>query len=251
MTTEAAEPAILAEAIGLRYPGQDRSILANFHLRVEPGEWFGLLGPNGAGKTTLCAILSGLRRDHQGRVRIHGLSVAKAIGQGRIGIVPQEIALYPRLTVRENLRFFAAMLGLAGGRLRTRVEACLAVAGLEERARDPAEVCSGGMKRRLNLAIGLLAEPDLLLLDEPTVGVDAQSRHLMHQELARLNRQGVTIVHTTHSMEEAQELCSRVAILDAGRIVRQGAPADLLRDSGLRNLEELFLHLTGRQLRDG
>ena len=110
---------------------------------------------------------------------------------------------------------------------------------------------SGGMKRRLNLAIGLLAEPDLLLLDEPTAGVDTQSRHLIHQELARINRQGMTILHTTHSMEEAQELCSRVAILDAGRIVRQGVPTDLLRESGLPNLEDLFLHLTGRQLRDG
>lgn len=251
MTVVATEPAILAEAIGLRYPGQAQPILEDFHLRVEPGEWFGLLGPNGAGKTTLCAILSGLRRDHQGRVRIHGQPVDKAIRQARIGIVPQEMALYPRLTVRENLRFFAAMLGLAGERLRRRVDACLAVARLEERARDLADTCSGGMKRRLNLAIGLLAEPDLLLLDEPTAGVDTQSRHLIHQELARINRQGMTILHTTHSMEEAQELCSRVAILDAGRIVRQGVPTDLLRESGLPNLEDLFLHLTGRQLRDG
>lgn len=251
MTTKTAEPAILAEAIGLRYPGQAEPILHDFHLRVEPGQWFGLLGPNGAGKTTLCSILSGLRRDFQGRVRIHGQAVAKAIGQARIGIVPQEIALYPRLTVRENLRFFAVMLGLTSERLRQRVDACMAVARLEERARDLVGTCSGGMKRRLNLAIGLLAEPDLLLLDEPTVGVDAQSRHLIHQELTRINRQGVTILHTTHSMEEAQELCSQVAILDEGRIVRQGVPAELLRESGQRNLEELFLHLTGRQLRDG
>ena len=250
MTTAVPASAILAEAVGLRYPGQSTPILEDFHLRVEPGEWFGLLGPNGAGKTTLCAILSGMRRDHQGRVLIHGQSVDQAIRQARIGIVPQEIALYPRLTVRENLRFFAAMLGLTGERLKRRVDACLAVARLEERAGDLADACSSGMKRRLNLAIGLLAEPDLLLLDEPTVGVDAQSRHLIHQELARINRQGVTILHTTHSMEEAQELCSRVAILDAGRIVRQGAPAELLREGGLSNLEELFLHLTGRQLRD-
>ena len=234
----------------MRYPGQANPILTDFHLRVEPGEWFGLLGPNGAGKTTLFSLLAGLRHDYQGQVLIHGEPMARANRQGRIGLVPQEIALYSRLTVRENLRFFGAMLGLGGERLRRRIEACLEVAQLADRADAPAGTCSGGMRRRLNLAIGLLAEPNLLFLDEPTVGVDPQSRHLIHQELARLNRSGVTIVHTTHAMDEAQELCSRLAILDAGRIVSQGRPAELLRASGQRNLEELFLHLTGRQLHE-
>jgi ABC-2 type transport system ATP-binding protein len=243
-------PAILAEAITMRYPGQAKPVLTDVHLGVEPGEWFGLLGPNGAGKTTLFSLLAGLRRDYQGRVLIQGAPASRASQQGRIGLVPQEVALYARLTVRENLRFFGAMLGLHGERLRQRIAACLDVAQLGDRAETLAGTCSGGMRRRLNLAIGLLAEPDLLFLDEPTVGVDPQSRHLIHQELARLNRQGVTIVHTTHSMEEAQELCTRTAILDGGRIICQGRPNELLQASGHRNLEELFLHLTGRQLHD-
>jgi ABC-2 type transport system ATP-binding protein len=167
-----------------------------------------------------------------------------------LGLVPQEVALYDNLTAHENLAFFGKLSGLTGKQLHGRIEESLDFAGLVQQANRRISSYSGGMKRRLNLAAGLLHEPQVLFLDEPTVGIDTQSRHMIHQQLIELNRVGMTILYTTHYMEEAQELCSRIGIMDGGKIIKTGCPADLLRQNDCVNLEELFLRLTGRQLRD-
>jgi len=250
--SEIAAPAILTAGLAKKYRLAVRPTLTDFDLTLAKGEFFGLLGPNGAGKTTILSILCGLRRPDGGRVRILGMDWAKQrrLIQTQIGIVPQEIALYDQLTARENLMVFGRLLGLGGGKLKEQTAKCLDIAQLSERADHRVCSFSGGMKRRLNLVIGLLNDPLIIFLDEPTVGIDTQSRHLIHQELQRLHSQGTTLLYTTHYMEEAQELCSRVAVLDEGRILQEGAPGQLLQESACRNLEELFLGLTGKQIRD-
>jgi ABC-2 type transport system ATP-binding protein len=165
-------------------------------------------------------------------------------------LVPQEIALYPELTATENLNFFGRLQQLRGTDLKTARHKALAAVGLENRADQKVATFSGGMKRRTNLAAGLLHRPDLIFLDEPTVGIDAQSRQLILEKLLALKAQGRTMLYTTHYMEEAAQLCDRVAIMDHGRILRTGAPGELVTDEGCRDLGELFLHLTGRELRD-
>ena len=246
------QPVINVASLCKRYYGQEQAALDSVDLQVQQGEFFGLLGPNGAGKTTLISILCGLLPQDSGTAEILGSTYRHQPAQIKrnIGIVPQEIALYDRLSARENLQFFGRLLGLSGSRLTDRIASCLHIAQLQDRADQPVGGYSGGMKRRLNLVIGLLGEPQILFLDEPTVGVDTQSRHLIHTELARLHREGVTLIYTTHYMEEAQELCSRVAILDSGRILLEGEPQQLLAHGHHASLEELFLSLTGKHLRD-
>ncbi|GBE11985.1 doxorubicin resistance ATP-binding protein DrrA [bacterium BMS3Bbin14] len=244
--------AIMARSLVKRYKNTASPALNNFNLRVQKGEFFGLLGPNGAGKTTAIAILSGLFPPDSGTVLIMGTEFRRQPNKIKqiSGLVPQDIALYDQLTARENLVFFGRLYGLSGQKLQDRIARCLELVALTEHAARPVSTCSGGMKRRLNLAAGLLNDPQILFLDEPTAGIDAQSRHLIHEQLSELNRSGTTILYTTHYMEEAQELCSRVGIIDSGRLVKQGSPEKLLEQSGKRNLEDLFLHLTGKQLRD-
>ncbi len=244
--------AIMARSLVKRYKNAASPALDNFNLQLQKGEFFGLLGPNGAGKTTAISILSGLFPPDHGTVLIMGKKFRRQPNTIKqiSGLVPQDIALYDKLTVRENLVFFGKLYGLRGKKLQDRLARCLELAALTEHAARPVSTCSGGMKRRLNLAAGLLNDPQILFLDEPTVGIDAQSRHLIHEQLSGFNRSGATILYTTHYMEEARELCSRVGIIDSGRLVKQGAPEKLLEQSGSRNLEELFLHLTGKQLRD-
>lgn len=244
--------ALFAEQLVKRYQNSSVPALNNLTLRVRQGEFYGLLGANGAGKTTTVAVLSGLLAPDSGAVRVLDMDFRHQAQEIRqlLGLVPQEIALYERLTARENLQFFGRLYGFHGKELQERVVQCLEFARLTEHATRLVSTFSGGMKRRLNLATGLLHTPRILFLDEPTVGIDTQSRHLIHGQLSALNREGTTILYTTHYMEEAQELCTRVGIIDDGRIIEEGAPAELLRESGRRNLEELFLHLTGKQLRD-
>lgn len=249
----AAELAVAARGLVKRYPGAEQPALAGLELEIRAGETFGLLGPNGAGKTTAISIFATLLRPTAGSVRLFGLDPGRRCQEVRrlIGLVPQEIALYPRLTLAENLAYFGRLHGLAGTGLKTRVNDCLAMVGLESQGKRLVEACSGGMKRRANLAAGLLHRPRLLFLDEPTVGIDAQSRHVIFENLARLKAEGMTLLYTTHYMEEARQLCDRIAIVDAGRVVALGAPADLLAaQPDCRDLEELFLRLTGRHLRD-
>jgi ABC-2 type transport system ATP-binding protein len=245
--------AITVTGLVKRYRGSDEPAVNGLDLEVRAGELFGFLGPNGAGKTTTLSIVCGLMKATGGSVRVFGEDVLRHPGRIKhlIGFVPQDIALYPTLTARENLEFFGRMHGLGGGPLRERVDELLAVVGLEKTAGRRVSTYSGGMKRRANLAVGIIHRPRLLVLDEPTVGIDAQSRGVIFENLRALNRAGTTMVYATHYMEEAQKLCTRVAILDAGRVLRAGEPQQLIAERpGTRNLEELFLELTGRQLRD-
>ena len=244
--------AIEACSLVKQYKKSDRPALNDFSLDVRQGEFFGLLGPNGAGKTTAISILTGLIRPDSGRVRIMNLDFPKQEREIRriIGLVPQNIGLYEKLTALENLTFIGKLFGLKGKELVKRIQNSLEFVSLADYAPRPVATFSYGMKRRLNLAAGLLNEPRVLILDEPCVGIDAQSRHLIHEQLKDLNRSGTTILYTTHYMDEAQELCSRISIMDNGRLVQQGTPSQLLRESGMADLEELFLHLTGKELRD-
>jgi ABC-2 type transport system ATP-binding protein len=176
---------------------------------------------------------------------------APAAARPLFGLAPQDIALYPSLTARENLRYFGRLYGLSGRALASRIDQCLALVGLLDNADSRVDVYSGGMKRRANLAAAILHAPRLLVLDEPTVGIDAQSRNMILENLKGLRDAGTTILYTTHYMEEAEQLCSRVAVMDRGRIIATGTPAELINAvEGCRNLEEFFLHLTGKALRD-
>jgi ABC-2 type transport system ATP-binding protein len=260
-------------------------------LEVRKGELFGLLGPNGAGKSTTVSLAVGLLEPDQGRVEIegHGLPTVPEVRR-KIGMAPQSLAIYEDLNALENLRFFGAIQGLQGSRLSERVQWALEFVGLTSRARDRVSAYSGGMKRRLNLAAAVLHNPPLLLLDEPTVGVDPQSRNAIFENILALRREGCTILYTTHYMEEAERLCDRVGILDHGRLLaldnvpnlitahggvsalvleRDGTSerietddpvaelARLSREGELPrfrlerpDLQSVFLNLTGRSLRD-
>jgi ABC-2 type transport system ATP-binding protein len=211
----------MLEVIDLRKRFGAVTALDGASLQVPEGELFGLLGPNGAGKTTLLAIVSGLLEPTSGEARILGRRVMAADRELRkqVGIVPQELALYGELTARENLVFFGSLYGLRAPELKTRADDILAAVGLHDRADNRAEGFSGGMKRRLNLGVALMHRPRLLLLDEPTAGVDPQSRNLLFEEIRRLNGSGATIVYTSHYMEEVQSLCTRIGIIDAGRVI--------------------------------
>ena len=235
------------------YAGNPEPALQNARLHVQRGEFFGLLGPNGAGKTTLISLVCGLLHSDGGTIRLDGHDPAADRDRMKslIGLVPQEIALYPTLTARENLLFFGSMHGLRGRDLRDRVDSWLERLGLASAAKRAVGRFSGGMKRRCNLIAGLLHEPTLVILDEPTAGVDPQSRLLIYENLARLNREGMTLLYTTHYLKEAEELCSRVAIIDNGATIAEGSPCELIQaHSGARGLEDVFIKLTGRELRD-
>ncbi len=245
--------ALEARGLAYRYPGAAEPALRGLDLGAAGGEVLGLLGPNGAGKTTALSLLAGVLVPSSGTVRVWGDPVGprERAYRRHLGLVPQEIALYGALTARENLRFFGRLHGLGGAELEARVAEGLEAVGLGDRADRRVETYSGGMKRRANLAAGLVHRPRLLVLDEPTVGVDAQSRQAIFALLRRLVGEGTTLVYSTHYMEEAQALCTRVVILDEGRAVADGAPAVLLATHpGCANLEELFLTLTGHRLRD-
>ena len=202
-------------------------------LSVRKGELFGLLGPNGAGKSTSVSLAVGLLAPDAGTVSIegHGNPAEPAV-RARIGVAPQALALYDLLSAEENLRFFGEIYGLAGATLATRVAWCLDFVGLTDRKADAAGTYSGGMKRRLNLAAALVHDPELLLLDEPTVGVDPQSRNKIFENIEALHAEGRTIIYTTHYMEEAVRLCQRVAIVDAGKLLALGTVAELLQKHG-------------------
>ena len=220
---------------------------------INRNEIFGLLGPNGAGKTTTISILCGLFPPTSGKVLIDGKSLDHQLTGIKqiIGIVPQDIALYPTLTARENLDFYGHMYGLKGRDLKVKIENWLQKLGLTDAANRQISTYSGGMKRRVNLIAGVLHDPKILFLDEPTVGVDVQSRNVIIQHLKEINKMGTTIIYTSHHMEEAENFCSRVSIIDHGKILTQGTPHELISDNpGSTNLENVFLNLTNRKLRD-
>ncbi len=259
-------------------------------LELPPGELFGLLGPNGAGKTTTVHMIVGLLSPDAGALSVDGGKPTDPAVRARIGVAPQALAIYEELTGEENVGFFARLQGLIGKQLKDRVDWALDFVGLHERRRDRVKTYSGGMKRRLNLAIAVAHDPPLLLLDEPTVGVDPQSRNAIFDNILALKKQGRTIIYTTHYMEEAQRLCDRVGIMDRGKLLALDTVDCLIRAHGGKSviraetergavrvetddpvaelaklqaaggllsfhldrpdLEAVFLNLTGRSLRD-
>ena len=218
-------------------------------------EIFGLLGPNGAGKTTTIRMLSTVLNPDEGDVSIGGYSVARESDRVReiIGVCPQELALYPELSARDNLMFFGRMAGLSRGEASEASNENLERVGLLDRARDKVDKFSGGMKRRVNIAIALMSRPQLLFLDEPTVGIDPQSRYHIFETVESLRDEGLTVLYTTHYMEEADRLCDRLGVMDNGRVIKMGSPHELkseIGDPAEVSLESVFLELTGRNLRD-
>ncbi len=269
----------------------DLRAVDQFSIHIPRGEIFGLLGPNGAGKSTLISMISGQLLPTSGSVLVNGLPPVSIAAKRQLGIAPQSVALYEELSARDNLEFFGRLYGLQGSGLITACNEVLDFVGLSDRAKDRVEQYSGGMKRRLNLAAALLHDPEVLLLDEPTVGVDPQSRNRLFDSVLELKKQGKTVVYTTHYMEEAEKLCDRVGIVEQGRLLALDTVDSLIRQHGGKsllsyfssgseqniqtddplaeiqrllasgcdisdlslsrpNLEQVFLNLTGRHLRD-
>ncbi len=236
-----------------KYKGANNFSVSNFDLTIAEKEIFGLLGPNGAGKTTLISILCSLIKPTSGSFSIAGLTYQKNKNQLKqiIGIVPQEYALYPSLTAFENLKYFGSMYGLKGKSLDTKINSALEHLGLLAFAHKKIDTFSGGMKRRINLIGSVLHNPKVLFLDEPTVGVDVQSKNVIIAFLQDLNKNGTTIIYTSHHLNEAETFCTRVAIIDHGKLVVKGKPQELIsQHSGAHNLEDVFINITGKALRD-
>jgi ABC-2 type transport system ATP-binding protein len=222
---------VVMEAIGLRKSFGDLRAVDGVSFSIGPGETYGLLGPNGAGKTTSISMISGLLERDAGEVRLLGQPMTTtSLGPKRLlGLVPQDLAIYPDLSAAENLTFFGRLYGMGGKELSTRVAEVLDVIGLADRAKDRTKEFSGGMKRRLNIGIGLLHTPKLLILDEPTVGVDPQSRNAILESVEHLAGEGMAVLYTTHYMEEAERLCDRVGIIDQGEIRAEGTRRELVQ----------------------
>lgn len=230
VATGMAPAAPVLECSGLRKSFGELLAVDDVSFHILPGETYGLLGPNGAGKTTTISMIAGLLERDAGQVLIAGRPMTTtSVGvKALCGYVPQEVAVYPDLTGRENLRFFASLYGMRGAAAHQRAEQILDTIGLRERASDQVKKYSGGMKRRLNIGIALLHKPRLLILDEPTVGVDPQSRRAILESVESLASAGMAVLYTTHYMEEAQGLCNRVGIIDQGRLQAEGTTRELV-----------------------
>lgn len=231
----------ILQAKGLVKRFDDLVAVNDVSFSIEAGETYGLLGPNGAGKTTSISMVSGLLEGDAGEVTVAGeaVSTRSTAGKSEIGLVPQDLAIYPDLTAAENLSFFGRLYGMGGSDLSSRVEEVLDVIGLTDRATDQTNEFSGGMKRRLNIGIGLLHKPQLLILDEPTVGVDPQSRNSILESVEQLSAEGMAVLYTTHYMEEAERLCDRVAIIDEGEIRAEGTRRELVAMVGEKDRVEI------------
>ncbi|MEC5142362.1 ABC transporter ATP-binding protein [Chitinophaga sp. 212800010-3] len=236
------------------YKGSLEPTLKGLTFQFSKGKIAGLLGPNGAGKTTTIAILCGIVKGDSGDVAIHGIRQQAAQREAikkMIGVVPQQIALYPQLSAVENLTYFGNLYGFKGKPLEQKIMQYLEWFGLEKSAHKEIHKYSGGMKRRANIIAAILHDPKLLILDEPTAGVDVQSRSMILQFLRDYNKQGATVLYTSHLLEEAQSICEEVVIMDGGRMIVQGNPQALIgQHAACRNLEDIFLHYTGHAVRD-
>jgi ABC-2 type transport system ATP-binding protein len=231
---------------------EDKLALDNLSLQVAKGELFGLLGPNGEGKTTTINILCGLIKPTGGSAQICGYDIEKDTQKVKelLGVCIQETAIYPYLTGKENLELFGNLYNLDKKTIRERSKLLLDKVGLSEDAKRVTAKYSGGMKRRLSLALALIHDPQIAFLDEPTVAMDPQSRHAVWDFIKEQKAKGKTIILTTHYMEEAEELCDRVGIIDHGKLIALGTPKELVAKSSVKNLEDLFIQLTGRNMRE-
>ena len=238
--------------MGFRYPDNAEVSFSNMNLKIPMGERFGLFGPNGAGKTTLMNLMTGVLPANEGTIKLLGQDVGKgnkAVNK-LFGFVPQDFSFYRELSPVENLEFFGAWAGLNAQQIKSRTDELLTILGLLNVKDKQVYKFSGGMKRRVNLAIGVIHKPAVLFLDEPTVGVDVQTRHAIIDYLKVLNNEGTTLIYTSHQLSEAQGLCEQVALLDTGTIITQGNINALLANHQQNSLEDLFIDLTGREYRN-
>lgn len=256
-------PAITARDIVFTYPGENTAALNGVSITIPTGSCFGLIGPNGAGKSTLLSLLTGILPLQQGEIHFdhHPDNHANTNDTNKcIALVPQDYAFYPSLTLRENLSCFAGLYGFSGTTKKLHIDFAIQACGLSEMLEKRAAQCSGGVRRRLNLAIGLLNQPRILFLDEPTVGIDAQSRHFILDTIRQLQQSGMTIVYTSHYMEEVQAICDVLAIIDHGRLLLQDTLTHVLKraealptpaaEKNAQRLEDFYLSLTRTALRD-
>jgi ABC-2 type transport system ATP-binding protein len=244
--------AVSIDNLAFQYTGQSKPVFQQLGLKVATGERFGLFGPNGAGKTTLMNCMTGLLSFHEGSITLLGNKVLphhKSFNK-LFGLVPQDFSFYQELSPVENLAFFGAWYGLKKKQIKQRTTELLEVLGLSEVGKKQVQKFSGGMKRRVNLAIGVMHEPPILFLDEPTTGVDVQTRHAIIEYLKELNKKGTTLIYTSHHLGEAEDLCDKIALFDEGRIIAHGTLAELLKANNEERLEGLFIKLTGRAYRD-
>ncbi len=235
------------------YSGRYEPAVKNLNLQIHKGEFYGLLGPNGAGKTTTISVISSLIKPTSGNVFINGFSLTDNLSKIKqmIGVVSQEIALYDKMTAYENLYYFGRLYSIEKALLKKKIDFLLERLGLLKYKNDKLLSFSGGMKRRVNLLAGLLHNPEILILDEPVVGVDVHSRNVIREFLKEVNADNTTIIYTSHMMEDAEKLCSKLSILDYGEIVEQGSPEELIKKhNDCSSLEDVFLKLTGQNLRD-
>ena len=246
------EYAVNISNMGFKYPDNEHMSFSGLDLKIPRGERFGLFGPNGAGKTTLMNLMTGVLIATEGKVCLLGNEMGKQKNTVNrlFGFVPQDFSFYNELSPVENLEFFGAWAGLNRQQVKQRTDELLSVLGLEDVRNKQVCKFSGGMKRRVNLAIGVIHNPAVVFLDEPTVGVDVQTRHAIIDYLLGLNKSGTTLVYTSHQLSEAEGLCREIAMLDTGRIIAKGDMDDLLAQYKQDSLEALFLKLTGKELRD-
>jgi ABC-2 type transport system ATP-binding protein len=244
--------AVDIQNLGFRYPGNAEVSFTNLNLQIKKGERFGLFGPNGAGKTTLMNLMTGVLQVDEGSITLLGHKVGQQKKEVNklFGFVPQDLSFYQELSPAENLEFFGAWAGLDQQQINQRTDELLTILGLAEVRDKAVEKFSGGMKRRVNLAIGVIHNPQVLFLDEPTVGVDVQTRHAIMNYLRTLNDNGTTLIYTSHQLSEAEDLCEHIAMIDDGRIITQGNIDEVLKEHSQESLEQLFINLTGKAYRD-
>lgn len=245
--------AVRLDNLTKQYPHSSKRAVSELSFEIEEGSVFGLLGPNGAGKSTTVMMLCGLMRPDTGGISMFGLDMLEngVEARKRIGVAPQEIALFPTLTAYENLFYFGRMYGLPGAEIRAQIKKYLQVFGLNEKGNKIVSTFSGGMKKRLNLIAALLHQPKLIILDEPTAGVDVQSRNMILDFLDSLKSEGTTIIYSSHVLEEAERICSHLGIIDEGRLITTGTKTSIMgTHHDCKNLEQVFLKLTGKNIRD-
>lgn len=244
--------ALHIENLSFNHPGQTTNYLSELNLKIVEGEKFGLLGPNGAGKTTLMNLITGVLPFQNGSIKLFGNEIKnkkKSVNK-LFGFVPQDFSFYQELSPKENLEFFGAWAGLSRIEIKERTTELLKIIGLTDVKDKPISEFSGGMKRRINLAIGVIHRPRILFLDEPTVGVDVQSRHSIISYLNELNNSGTTLIYSSHQLNEAELLCDKIAMIDKGKIIANDTLTNLLSRHNENGLEKLFLNLTGNTFRD-